>query len=309
MASMDRGDRLHDRLAALVAAEPDLAEGLALRGALIELIDLANVPVGELRVPADLIRARLAAGVPLLQQLAVPIPASIVGLFERLTVAMLTDPSVREPAEGLLQAIRTHRLHPEQLVAEAIVGHAEHLEQLAEAANVPSSLVDPLADLAARPLLAAIARRLAPALGLHGWTTGYCPVCGGRPILAERAIAGGGEAGPPSARLRCGRCATGWPWPWAVPACPICADGDLEPVASLPVYDLGIWDLFGCRICHSAVKRADGPRSERLAHLLLDDLATWRLDQEALAEGLSRPSGIGHRLEHADVAMSEHDDD
>jgi len=306
---MESGDTLHDRLVALAAAEPALADELALRGALIELIDLAEVPVGELRVPADLVRARLAAGVPLLQQLAVPVPASIVALFERLTVAMLTEPSMREPAEALLQAIRSHRLHPEQLVAEAIVGHAEHLEQLAEAAQVPSSLVDPLADLAARPLLAAVAGRLAPALGLHGWSKGYCPVCGGRPILAERVVGGGEAAGGPSARLRCGRCATGWAWPWAVPACPVCADGDLEPVASLPIYDLGTWDLFGCRNCDSAIKRAGGPRSERLAHLLLDDLATWRLDQEALAEGLTRASGIGQRLEHADVAMSDHDDD
>jgi hypothetical protein len=302
---------LHDRLAALVAAEPALADELALRGALIGLIDHADVPVGELRAPADLVRARLAAGVPLLQQLALPVPSSVVALFERLAVAMLTDPGVRDPAEALLLAVRSHRLHPEQLVAEAIVGHAEHLEQLAEAASVPSSLVDPLADLAARPLLAAVAARLGPALRLGDWTQGYCPVCGGRPLLAERVVgAAGGEAtSGPTARLRCGRCATGWAWAWAVPACPVCVDGDLNAVASFPVYDLGTWDLFGCRDCGSAVKRADGPRSERLAHLLLDDLATWRLDQEALAVGLSRPGGIGYRLEHADVDVSEHDDD
>ncbi len=303
---MAAGDSLHDRLAALAAAEPALADMLALRGALIELIDLTDVPVGELRAPADLVRARLAGGVPLLQQLALPIPPSVVGLFERLTVAMLTEPSMREPAESLLEAVRTHGLHAEQLVAESIVGHADHLERLADAAGIPVALVDPVSDLAARPLLAAVAGRLAPALRLHPWTRGYCPICGGRPILAERA---GGAGSGPNATLRCGRCATGWAWPWAVPACPMCDDGDLEAVASLPIYDLGTWDLFGCRICRSAVKRAEGPRSERLAHLLLDDLATWRLDQEALAVGLSRPAGVGYRLEHADVPMSEHDDD
>src|SRR3954469_4497736 len=123
------------RIAALVAAEPVLADELTLRGALIEIVDHAEVGPVEPRLPGDLARTRLAAGVPLLDGLDLPIPASVTHLFERLAVAMLAEPASRQPAEALLAALQSHRLHAEQLIAEAIVGHAEHLESLAQHAG------------------------------------------------------------------------------------------------------------------------------------------------------------------------------
>lgn len=275
------GDSLHDRLTALAVAEPALADALALRGAIIELIDHITCRWASFVPRPTSCGPGWRRGFRCSQQLALPVPPSVVTLLERLhsSVAMLTEPSMRGPAEALLQAIRSHGLHSEQLIAESIVGHADHLERLAEAAGVATSLVDPVSEPGRpRPLLAAVAERLAPALALQSWTRGYCPICSRRPILAERH---GGSVGGPSARLRCGRCADRLALGLGGPSLPACADGDLEAVASIPVYNIGTWDLFGCRICHSAVKRADGPRSERLAHLLLDDLATWRLDQEA----------------------------
>ena len=62
------------RIAALAEAEPALADDLRLRGALIEIVDHAAVSLPELRLPADLVRARLAAGTPLLDQLDLPMP-------------------------------------------------------------------------------------------------------------------------------------------------------------------------------------------------------------------------------------------
>lgn len=323
---------LRDRLAALAAADPGLAEAVALRGTVIELIGHAEVAIGELRAPADLVRARLAAGVPLLDRLELPCPPAVAALVERLAVAMLADPALRDGAEALLRAVRDRRLHVEQLVGEAVVGHDDHLAVLARSAAVSPAVAEPVADLAARPLLAAVARRLAPALGLGAWTRGYCPLCGGRPVLAEGAASGGDAAdrpgagesagvgrpadtatdGPPApsssaARLRCARCTTGWSWP--LPACPACGDGVLAPVAEPAGVAADGWRLLGCGTCRAGLKLADGPRGAALAQLLLDDLATWRLDRAGLAAGLVRPSGLGRRLEHADLPMSEHDDD
>ncbi|MGE3913208.1 MAG: formate dehydrogenase accessory protein FdhE, partial [Chloroflexota bacterium] len=196
-------DRLRARIATLAAAEPALAEGLALRGAMLEILDHAPVSLPELRLPADLVRARLAAGVPLLNGLDFPLPAAVADLLQRLAVAMLADPDARQPAETILRALERHRLHAEQLIGEAVVGHQDHLVALADGAEVSSALVETLADLAARPLLAQVARRLQPALALSAWTRSYCPICGARPIRAEGAQQAAGAAS-----LRCGRCTT-----------------------------------------------------------------------------------------------------
>ena len=91
---------LRARIAALAEAEPALADDLALRGALIEIVDHAEPGPFELRLPADLVRARLAAGVPLLDRLDLPIPPSTAALFERLTVAMLAAPDTRRAGRG-----------------------------------------------------------------------------------------------------------------------------------------------------------------------------------------------------------------
>jgi hypothetical protein len=171
---------LRARIATLAEAEPVLADSIGLRGALILLLAHADLDVGELRLPADLVRARLAAGVPLIDRLDLPIPTSAAQLVDRLAVAMLADPSLAADAEVLVTALRSHRLHGEQLVGEAVVGHQEHLNALASSAGASPTLVSTVADLAARAVLEAVAVRLRPALLLAAWDRGYCPASGGR---------------------------------------------------------------------------------------------------------------------------------
>jgi hypothetical protein len=72
---------------------------------------------------------------------------------------------------------------------------------------------------------------------------------------------------------------------------------------------LGRWTLAGCDACRSYLKVAEGPRSERLAELLLDDLATWPLYRLANRRGLAHPAEPGYRLEHGDPTGEELDDD
>jgi FdhE protein len=303
------------RVAALAAAEPALADELAVRGALLELVEHTEVGRIELRLPADLVRTRLASGAPLLDGLGVPISAAATHLFERLAVATLADPGTRQPAEALLGAARSHRLHPEQLLGEAIVGHADHLDALADAAGVPAALVSMLADLASRPLLAEAARRLSPALRLADWGRGYCPVCGARPIFAEReadtalAAADRPDSAPAAdaVRLRCGRCATAWVW--SLPGCPDCPDGRLAMLDAPTGPALAHWRLLGCDACRAYLKLSGLPVDGGLVELLLTDLETWQLDRAALGHGLTRSSEPGRRLEHGEPPPGMLDDD
>jgi FdhE protein len=293
---------LRARIAALAEAEPGLADDLALRGALIEIVDHADLDAFELRLPADIARARLTSGVPLLDRLDLPVPPSTATLFERLTVGLLADPAARQPAEAMLTALRGHRLHAEQLVGEAVVGHDDHLTALAESADAAQGLVVWVADLAARALLESVARRLRPALSLAPWVRGYCPVCGGRPIFGEAAE--GREEGP---ALRCGRCAAAWAH--RLQGCPDCQTGRLAVPETQDVPELGRWALAGCDTCRAYLKIAPSPRAGRLADLLVDDLATWHLDRRAAEQGRERQSGTGYRLEHGEPGGEELDDD
>ena len=98
---------------------------------------------------------------------------------------MLADPSARKPAEAILTAVRSHRLHAEQLVAEAIVRHDDHLTSARRGcwrAGAPAGDAG-RSDLA--PAAHEVARRLRPALELAAWDRGYCPICGGRPLLGR----------------------------------------------------------------------------------------------------------------------------
>jgi FdhE protein len=293
---------LRARIVELAEAEdePALADAIRLRGALILLLGHADLEVGELRLPADLVRARLTTGTPLIDRMDLPVPTSATRLLERLAVALLADPSQAADAEALIAAVRSHRLHGEQLVGEAVVGHQEHLNALASFAGVPPTLVSTVADLAARAVLETVAVRLRPALALATWDHGYCPICGGRPVFGEQQ-----QDGQAKVRLRCGRCATAWNL--AGEACPECPGGHPRLHESPDRIEYGGWRLAVCDLCTNYLKLAPGPRNGSLAHLLVDDLASWSLDRLAIERGYRRQGGIGYPLEHGDLPDGDDD--
>jgi FdhE protein len=290
---------LRTRIAALADGDPALADDLAVRGAVISILDGASLDPPPLVLPGARIRAKLQRGIPLLDGESVVVPAAAAATFERLGVAWLADPDTRDASETVLTAVRGHRLHPEQAVGEGLAGHVDHLGQLADAASISPPLLATLADLAARPLLVGLATRLRPGLALGAWERGYCPICGAWPLLAER--------GHDATNLRCGRCLTSWAWP--LPGCPYCSKGRLAPFEGAGTAEQGGWTVEGCDVCETYLKIADGERGDSLAGLLLDDLETWPLDRAAVGRGLGRPDGVGYRLELLDEDDEVLDDD
>jgi formate dehydrogenase maturation protein FdhE len=282
---------LHARIVALCEAEPALADHLNLRGVLIAVVEGASVPAPSLVMPAERVRAKLSRGVPLLDAEAVAIPGSLLTLFHRLAVAWLADPTLGPSVEALLTAARGGGLNIEQVLAEALAGHADHLDSLAESVGVSPALLETLADLAVRPLLAGLAGRLRPALALGPWERGYCPLCGDWPQCAVDEAT--------NVRLLCGRCLSSWPW--RPPRCPFDSDGQMTVFASMTVVDSGHWSAAGCDSCQHYMKLADASGPDALADVLLADLETWQLDRAAIKRDLSRPTGPGYRLELLDL--------
>jgi len=289
---------LHERIATLSEAEPALAGDVNLRGVLIAVVDGADVQAPNLIVPAERIRAKLERGVPLLDGEAIPISSSLLPIFDRLAVAWLADPTLGRSVEALLTAARGGGLNVEQVLAEALAGHTDHLASLAESVDVPPVLLESLADLAVRPLLVRLADRLKLALALGRWMRGYCPICGDWPQC------GVDEA--TNVRLLCGRCLTSWAW--RPPRCPFEPDGQMTVFASMTVVDSGHWSVARCDSSQHYLKFADASGPNTLADVLLADLETWQLDRAAVKRGLASPDGLGYRLELLDLD-SEADDE
>src|SRR5262249_20716795 len=123
------------------------------------------------------------------------------------------------------------------------------------------------------------------------WQHGYCPVCGGWPLVAE--LRGSAHVWI----LRCG--AGGAGWETKSPCCPYFGNVDAPSLRSLAVCDEGRFGISACDRCKGYLKvdrAVDVMPAEQLA---LDDLATARLDVAAVAAGYHRPAGSGFVVELA----------
>jgi formate dehydrogenase maturation protein FdhE len=67
------------------------------------------------------------------------------------------------------------------------------------------------------------------------------------------------------------------------------------------------WWLMLCDGCTTYLKLAPSPRAGSLADLLVDDLASWPLDAQAIEGGHRRDSDLGYPLEHGDVPDGDDD--
>ena len=149
-------------------------------------------------------------------------------------------------------------------------------------------------QMAALPLLHACARVLEHGIPA-GWWEGYCPVCGGWPILAELR-------GLDRKRwLRCGRCAAAWEAPTL--RCPFCGETEHERLGYLaPEGDRQSRTVEVCHRCKGYVKALTTILPVPPWALLLEDLAAVPLDVVAIEKGFERPERAAYDL---DVRLRE----
>lgn len=282
-------------------AEPATARGelLSRVAAVLDSIALETRPIV---LPGQRVRDKLTAGVPLLHGEEVYVDGGAVrATWDRLLGVLAEADEWNDQVVDVRAALAGHRLHAEHATVEALVSHPEHVREVAGTADAPIGLVALLADLAARPPLAAYAQQLAPALGLAAWERGYCPICGGWPARGERA----GD-GDDSRRLRCGRCVTGWAA--RVTACPFC--GLAEPLRTPePSTDEGRQTAevgygtahLGCRACERWLPLVDASADPpTFADLLDRGSVSLTRDASQSGPGGISPAGAGFRLELAD---------
>jgi len=290
---------LDRRVAGLRKSRPDLGEALDLQEVLVRTaLTAARPPQAEpFPLPREAAAARARDGVPLLHDQPIALDVNFAAdLFSRLanSLADRDQPELRPQLDALVEAATTGQLDPERLFAEAFVQHVDHVAELAASSGVDAELLATLAHQAVAPLLRAYAERLMPVLERAGgelWQRGYCPICGGWPLLGELR---GVEL---SLWLRCSACGSGWRGRRL--DCPYCANDDHRRLGTLVPDGENRYRLSVCERCKGYLKVGnafDPPPPELLP---IEDVVTLHLDVVAIERGYRRPGGSGYRIELA----------
>jgi FdhE protein len=175
-----------------------------------------------------------------------------------------------------------------RLLAAAVRQDVVEIAALADAAGIDRGALTSIAHLAAFPLLQACGRLLAERVPSF-WPHGYCPICAGWPILAER------RGLDRTRRLRCGRCGGEWPVQWL--CCIYCGEREHEHLGSLVPEGRGErLNVETCSSCRGYLKSVATLQEIPPFELLLQDLETVELDLVALDRGYGRPKESGFRL-------------
>ncbi|HEY1296315.1 MAG TPA: formate dehydrogenase accessory protein FdhE [Chloroflexota bacterium] len=300
--SRDVSATLHDtmlallerRVAALRRSRPGLDQALTLQQAIIRTQLSSSRPpaVSLFPLPRQHVVARVQDGVPLLHEQPVTVDVHYAAdLFTRLVQAL--SPRF----DSLIGPSYAGRLDHEHLFGEAFVQHADHLAQIARDVEVDAELLGAAATLSVAPSLRAYAARLLPLVQQAetsdnaSWTRGYCPICGGWPLLAE--LRGVDHA----YWLRCAACGSGWAGD--VTRCPYCGNSDSRTRATLTLDGEQRFHVAACEHCKGYLKVGSALQPPPTELLAIDDVAGLHFDLAALERGFRRPPGSGYRIELA----------
>lgn len=253
-------------------------------------------------LPHDQVAARLRAGVPLLHDQPAFVDIHFAAdVFSRLVnvLQQREDAQLDTQLEAVVAAATGGAIDPQRLFGEAFVQHADHLAEIALQSGVDVELLSTLASQATAPLRRAYADRLLPLVqklddgSPEGalWQQGYCPVCGGWPVLGElRGI-------ELALFLRCAACGSGWRSRRML--CAYCGNDDHQTLRVLTIAGEQRFRISVCERCKGYLKVGnafDPPSAELLA---IDDVASLHLDVAAIERGYQRPVGSGFVIELA----------
>lgn len=114
----------------------------------------------------------------------------------------------------------------------------------------------------------------------EGWEQGYCPLCGGVPVMGELA----GEEG--KKQLHCGTCGTTWAYNRL--KCSHCGNDDVATLEYFTAEGDVSHRVNVCRKCSCYLKLVDSRLAGAGLPLDIEDLATLHLDHLAQQEGFAR---------------------
>lgn len=248
-------------------------------------------PIREVRPPLvrETVSAKLAAGVSLLR--GEPLPLDVRTLRQRwlAVCAVLRQHHAEDTARKLAEFLRRGRLDPAALVPEVLAGRPDVIHNQADVLQLDVGVTALSLRLTLFPLMAQLDAVLRPLRGSIRWEHGYCPTCGGWPLLGELR-------GLEQTRfLRCGLCAAAWECPRLF--CPFCGTRDHLLLGYIHVEgEEAKQRAVTCDACRRYVKTVATLSALSAPRLLVADLATTYLDLAAAERGFYPPVGSGETM-------------
>jgi FdhE protein len=256
--------------------QPETKPWLAVLTAALEA---ASERVWEKAAAGTSLMAERTATMPLLAGAQIPLAERDAAGWVRRVLSLAGEAA--PASRALRNAAKSGSLEATGLLEAAINADERRQSVIADRLDVDPDALMAVATVATMPLLQALRRRFAGAID-PSWDEGYCPVCGGWPLLAEQR---GLER---VRRLRCGRCGGDWAQPGT--RCPYCdATGHSARSALVPEQDGESRRVETCGQCLGYLKSAATLRAWEGDDVALVDLATIDLDLAALEREYMRP--------------------
>lgn len=230
--------------------------------------------------------ARRREGFPLLSgERLRPAPQHAAPFLGRLIEELKTlGRQGQQELADLQQALATQQLDLAVLFRACLDRERRPLEEEARRVGVSPPLLEFVFDTA---LSFALQRAGEEGLSAptEGWTQGYCPLCGGLPVMGELC----GEEG--RRRLHCGTCATAWPYPRI--KCVYCGNSETGSLEYFTAEGDTGYRVDICRKCSCYLKTVDSRERGEDLPMDVEDLHTLHLDLLAQREGFTK----GKRLQ------------
>lgn len=276
---------------------PELTDTIDHGRRLVTLLIDERPAAPSLTLTAQQVSAKLAAGLPLLDDEALDFDLPRMHRFAMLLCGWAGEqPLLATAAAEIQQALASGILTIDALLSSAANdGEETHVGITQGDIPLDPALLRTVAGLTLSAGLIDLAQRLMPLVRNASipWNAPFCPICGGEPLLAELQGSGGERM------LRCTTCGGGWRI--LVSQCAHCGTNDSTMLHYLAAEgEEGKYRIDLCDRCQGAMKGVTTFAATPPELLVIEDAALLHLMQEARARGYtSHP--IVDRAEPSDV--------
>lgn len=216
---------------------------------------------------AESIKEKLRNGFPIIvrQKLKVNLTAS-VELFFRLCGIFEDSAEIKDIA----RAYSENREKLTKLLEKIFTGEEDFVINEIKNAGLNSELFIFLARLSVQPLAKVLSSKLKDFVDEKLWLQGYCPICGGKPNIAELR----GEEG--KKYLHCSFC--GYEWLYKRLSCPFCNNDDHQTLGYFYAENEEGYRIDVCDKCKKYIKTIDSRKLSQPTCLEIEDWCTIHLD-------------------------------
>ncbi len=228
----------------------------------------------------DVCRARASDGAPLLRSGDIKIDWGLFdGLLDRIGQIILQRAETPNSLGSWL-SMRRNRKEWADAFLKGLMEDRDLLDQAAERVGIRRNVLAFLACQTYAPFLEAYAEGLTETVDDSAWLRGYCPICGGDPLMGRL------EKETGKRRLQCHLCRTEWTFKRL--ECPFCGNSDQQTLRFFCDQENPAYRVEVCDLCKRYLKTVDAREMENERSLFAVDLATLHLDLVAEREGFCR---------------------